>query len=94
MDGVLVQGTRVITVTPAGYAGNDGPITTTRDVWYSAELHLNVLTVTTDPRQGVTTSKIANLSTHEPDPALFFVPMDYTVVDETGSSFTIRWGEQ
>ena len=94
IDGVQVQGTRTTMIVPAGIQGNDAPISIVHDVWYSAELQLNVLTVTTDPRQGVNTSQIANLSTNEPDPALFFVPTDYTIVDETGSSFTIKWGEQ
>jgi hypothetical protein len=41
----------------------------------------------------VTTLKIADLNTHEPDSALFVPPAGYTIVDET-ASFTITWGAE
>jgi len=52
-----------------------------------------VLSTSYSPASGTQTLKIANLSTAEPDPALFMVPTDYTIVDET-ESFTIAWGEK
>jgi hypothetical protein len=93
IDGVLVQGTRMTRVIPAGAEGNDAPITVTTDNWHSQELQLTLLTVTTDPRSGVQTNKYANFSQAEPDPALFMVPSGYSIVDET-SDFTIAWGRQ
>ena len=42
-----------------------------------------------DPRSGDSTIQILNLSRVEPDPSLFTVPPDYSVVDEAGS-FTIK----
>ena len=93
IDGVSVHGTRTTTVIPTGTVGNDGPITTTRDVWFSPELNLVIRTVTTDPRSGTQTSGIGNLSRDEPDPTLFTVPADYIIVDETGD-FTIKRGEK
>jgi hypothetical protein len=93
IDGVQAQGTRITRVIPAGAQGNDAPITITTDNWYSPELQLTLLTVTTDPRSGVQTTKYNNFSQAEPDPALFMVPSGYSVVDET-SDFTIRWGQQ
>jgi hypothetical protein len=93
IDGVLTQGTRMTHVIPTGTVGNDGPITTTTDTWYSPDLQLTLLTVTTDPRSGVQTMKYANFSRAEPDPSLFLVPSGYSIVDET-ASFTIKWGQQ
>jgi hypothetical protein len=93
VDGVQAQGTRVTRVIPTGAQGNDAPITITTDNWYSPELQLTLLTVTTDPRSGVQTTKYNNFSQAEPDPGLFVVPAGYATVDET-NDFTIRWGQQ
>jgi hypothetical protein len=93
IDGVLVYGTRTTRVIPTGTQGNDGPITTTQEAWFSRQLNLSVLTVNFDPRQGTSTGKVANLSLNEPDPTLFVIPSGYAIVDET-ESFTIQWGEK
>jgi hypothetical protein len=93
IDGVLVYGTRRTTVIPVGMQGNDRPITTTNETWMSKDLGLTVLSTSYSPINGTTTTKIANLSTAEPDPALFMVPADYATVDET-ENFTIKWGEK
>ena len=85
IDGVPVTGTRRTSAMPSG--------TMTVDSWYSPDLHLIVRTVTTDPLAGVTTIQIGNLSRVEPEPTLFQVPLDYSVVDET-KPFTIEWGAQ
>ena len=90
IDGVSVHGTRTTIVIPTGAQGNDGPISLTREVWYSPELNLIIRTVQNDPRSGVQTNGIANLSRNNPDASLFIVPADYTTVDENGT-FTIKW---
>jgi hypothetical protein len=82
----------VTTTIPAGTQGNDGPLTTTRETWYSPELKLAVLTVSFNPLYGVQTHKFVDLRRLEPDPTLFWVPFDFTVVDET-KTFTVRWGQ-
>jgi hypothetical protein len=91
IDGVLVFGTRRTTIIPEGMQGNDRPMTTTSETWRSKELQLTVLDTSYSPLNGTNTTRIANLSISEPDPALFMVPADYAVVDETGNSFTIDW---
>ena len=92
IDGIVAIGTRNTRVIPAGAQQNDAPFTTTREEWVSPDLHLTILVITTDPRQGVSTSKIANLTRFEPSPDLFLVPAGYTVVDES-ETFTIKWGD-
>ncbi len=92
IDGVVVHGTRVVTVTPAGYAGADGPISNTRDMWYSPDLNMIIRTVLGGPLLGTQTERVANLSRSEPDSSLFVVPADYRIVDET-AGFEITWGK-
>jgi len=89
INGVQAEGLKTIETIPAEAEGNDRPITIVSETWYSAELRMTVLTKRSDPRSGDSTIQILNLSRVEPDPSLFMVPPDYSVVDETGP-FTIK----
>jgi hypothetical protein len=80
IEGVSAQGTRTTTTIPAGQIGNEQPIVTTTERWYSPELQVTVMNKRTDPRTGTTTYKLTNISRAEPSPALFQVPPDYTIV--------------
>jgi hypothetical protein len=88
MEGVMVDGARSTTTWPVGTQGNDRPIVTIHESWYSQELKTDVLMKNSDPRSGENTFKLTNIERTEPDPALLQVPPDYTVVDEK-SSFTM-----
>ena len=79
IDGIVADGARTTVTYPEGYFGNDRPITTVTEVWNSPDLQLAVLTKTSDPRSGDTTTKLENISGTDPDPALFQLPPDYTV---------------
>lgn len=85
MEGVMVEGFRATTTWPVGTQGNDRPIVTTHESWYSQELKAEVLMKNSDPRSGENTFKLTNMERTEPDPVLFQVPPDYTVVEEKGS---------
>jgi hypothetical protein len=93
IDGVVVEGSRTTAVYPIGSANNDAPFSVTTESWRSPDLNLMILMTNDDPRTGAITSRIVNLNTLEPDPSLFVLPADYTIVDET-SSFTITWKVQ
>lgn len=80
IEGVSAQGTRTTVTIPAGQIGNDKPIVTTTERWYSPDLQVTVMNNRTDPRTGTTTYKLTNINRVEPSPALFQVPPDYTVV--------------
>ena len=82
IEGLTVEGTRTTVTYPEGFFGNDRPITSTSDTWYSRDLNLTVLSETDDPRQGKSVTKLTNISRDEPDPALFQIPSDYTVEDQ------------
>ena len=92
IDGMLAEGTRITNTIPVGMQGNDRPLVNTTDTWTSPDLKTVILRVTTSPTSGVQTFRIENLSRTMPDPSLFMPPVDYTVVDETGS-FTINFGQ-
>jgi hypothetical protein len=80
MEGVTAVGRRTTMTYPARTIGNDREIVTTFEAWESPELGMMmVMTKNSDPRTGERTTRIANLSRTEPDPALFVVPPDYTI---------------
>jgi hypothetical protein len=88
MFGVVLTGQRTTSTTPAGsLMGNDQPITTVSEIWTDPQTNVVVLKKTASPT-GDSTMTMQNYSNAEPDPALFLVPADYQLVDETGS-FTI-----
>ena len=79
IDGLSVTGTREISTIETGVMGNDRPITTTSERWYSPELQVEVKSVHNDPRMGQTTHTLTNVSRSEPDASLFQVPTGYTL---------------
>jgi hypothetical protein len=84
IEGVLVEGARITTTYPIGFLGNDRPVTTVTERWVSRDLGMTVLTKTSDPRRGESTTKLTNISRAEPDPSLFQPPLGYEVVDPQG----------
>jgi hypothetical protein len=81
IEGVTAEGTRRTTTWAVGTVGNDREIVVTNETWFSRQLQVTVLTKTSDPRSGETTTKLANISLAEPDPSLFMPPLDYTIKD-------------
>jgi hypothetical protein len=81
INGVMASGTRTTEIIPAGAVGNEQPIQTVSERWFSPELQIVVKAVHTDPRMGQTTETLTNLNRSEPDPSLFQVPADYTVME-------------
>ncbi len=82
IEGINAQGTRTTVTYATGTIGNDRPMTTVTETWMSPELQVMVLSKTSDPRNGETTTKLTNFSQSEPDAALFQVPADYTIQDQ------------
>jgi hypothetical protein len=88
IEGVLAEGQRLTVTIEAGKIGNERPIVTVNERWYSPELQTVILSKNSDPRMGETTYKLINIDRSEPDSSLFQVPADYTV--EEGPGFGIR----
>jgi hypothetical protein len=87
IEGVEAEGTRVTFTIPAGKIGNERPIVTVNETWYSPELQALVMSKNSDPRMGETTYRLTNINRSEPDPSLFQVPADYTVNEGRGFGF-------
>lgn len=83
MEGVMVEGSRTTRVIPAGQIGNDRPIESVYETWYSNDLHVTVLRRVTDPMNGNTLNQLTDIQRSTPSPALFSVPSGYTVRDLT-----------
>jgi hypothetical protein len=90
IEGVAAQGSRITRTIPAGEMGNELPIVITTETWYSPDLKLLVMSKSIDPRMGETTYKLTNLSRSEPDPALFQIPADYTVKEQSAGVFFVK----
>ena len=81
-DGVRASGTRLTTTIPAGEVNNDRPIEIVSENWYAKSLKTTVMTKHSDPWAGDFTSRLTEISTNDPDPALFAVPPGYSVVED------------
>lgn len=85
MEGLNVKGTRTSFTIPAGQMGNERPITSTTEVWFSEDLGTTISSKRSDPRFGDTTSKTTNIQRSEPARYLFDVPSEYKVVDASSA---------
>jgi hypothetical protein len=81
LEGVSVDGIRTTTTWPVGYFGNDRPIRTVRETWTSRALGMALLTKSSDPRSGESTTRLTNILQAEPDASLFLPPAGYEMVD-------------
>ncbi|HWC95397.1 MAG TPA: hypothetical protein VG456_01575 [Candidatus Sulfopaludibacter sp.] len=77
MEGVACEGSRVTNTIDVGAIGNDRPIQSTEERWYSSDLQVNVMLKRNDPRTGEDTVRLTNVRRIEPDPSLFTVPSNY-----------------
>ena len=82
INGVAAEGTRVTRTIAAGSIGNDQPIETINESWYSADLQTVVKTRRSDPRTGETDFELTNIRRSEPDPTLFQVPASFRIVNQ------------
>jgi hypothetical protein len=81
ISGVETLGVRDSTTYNPGVFGNDRKVTVERELWYSPQLELNLLSVRNDPRTGKQTFTARDVVLGDPDPALFGIPPGFQVVD-------------
>jgi hypothetical protein len=79
--GMEAVGTREIEVIPTGAIGNDSPILSKREYWYSRQLGLNVLSIREDPRFGTQKFELSDVTLGEPDAKLFTPPEGSKILD-------------
>lgn len=77
MDGVRVNGRRVITTIPAGAIGNQAAIQIISERWYSPALRTVVAARHEDPRFGTTIYRLGQIERADPPASLFVPPPGY-----------------
>jgi hypothetical protein len=81
IEGIHVTGTRETWTTLPGAAGNESPIVSTREYWYSEELQTNLAVTRIDPGTGKQVIRLSQISRDEPDPHLWDAPIGFKVLD-------------
>lgn len=79
INGVTATGKRVTLTIPANTIGNQLPLVSTNETWYSPDLKTIVQSKRDDPRFGESTFSLTNIQKGEPPADLFQVPSDYTI---------------
>jgi hypothetical protein len=80
-NGVDTTGYRETLTLNPGVLGNDQPMVTTREFWFSQQLGFNLISKVDDPRNGKQIFTVKELTTSEPDPKFFVVPEGFKIVD-------------
>lgn len=81
MEGVDAKGERITSTIETGAIGNDRPIETVFERWYSPELQVTIMTHRSDPRTGEDTFRLTNIRRGEQSPTLFEVPPGYNLLN-------------
>jgi hypothetical protein len=74
IEGLICEGIRRTTTIPAGAVGNERPITTVTERWFSRELQILVVSRISDPRFGETSYRVTKILRTEPPESLFEAP--------------------
>ena len=82
LSGIDTIGYREITTLNPGVFGNDQPMITTREFWYSPQLGINILSTLDTPQAGKQTFTAREVSTSEPEAHFFALPEGFTVQDQ------------
>jgi hypothetical protein len=81
IDGLETTGTRETTVTPAGAIGNNSPLMSKREFWFSPQLGVNLISKLQHPLSGTQNFEVSDLTLGEPDAKLFEVPSGSKILD-------------
>jgi hypothetical protein len=82
IEGLTATGKSFTYVTEVGRIGNDKPISSVHEEWFSSDLKIVLITKDESPYTGKSVWKLINISAAEPDPALFQIPSDYKVIQQ------------
>lgn len=86
IEGLLCTGTRSTITIPAGQLGNERPIASITETWYSSDLEAVVRSTASDPRFGKTSYVLRNIRRDDQPPSLFQPPSDYQVRRQSNPS--------
>lgn len=79
IQGVKATGTKRTTTIPTGAIGNDRPIVSVVEEWFSPDLQVIVQRTVRDPQVGETVYRLDNLNRNEPLKSLFEIPSGYEI---------------
>jgi hypothetical protein len=82
VGGLEAIGSRETTTLAAGAMGNDRPVETVKEFWYSPQLGINLIEKRQDPKSGTQKFEVDNIQLGEPDAKFFDLPPNYEVIDE------------
>ncbi len=77
------------TLNPGTY-GNDQPMVSMREFWYSKQLGVNLLSIVDDPHVGKESFTATDVNTSEPQHRYFVIPEGYTVIDQRETGPQVR----
>jgi hypothetical protein len=83
LDGLQAKGTRRTLSLSAKATRTGSPADIEDEVWYSDDLHLDLLVRHSDSRVGTQTIGVSDLKREEPPASMFEVPPGYKIVDAT-----------
>lgn len=78
IQGLNATGTRMIRTIPSGVLGNEKPIISTTERWFSPDLGVAIQITQKSSIGGDVSLTLEHVIRAEPDPALFTAPADYT----------------
>jgi hypothetical protein len=90
VEGVEAAGTKTTRTIEAGTMGNNEPIVSVTDSWYSRDLQIVVLNETDDGQSGHNSMKLVNIVRAEPNAQLFLIPQDYTVKESNPATASAK----
>ncbi|MGL4234354.1 MAG: hypothetical protein ACRCWJ_23585 [Casimicrobium sp.] len=80
-EGLKVDIDRTVETIPAGAFGNNRPIETINERFYSPDLKMTVYSKRSDPRSGEFTYRMTEIKRSEPDANQFRIPSGYTEIE-------------
>lgn len=83
VQGEPCEASRITSVYPVGFLGNDRILTTVAERCVSHEFGRALLEVVQDPRYGTRTLTLQSITRGDPDPTLFHPPADYAEKSQT-----------
>lgn len=92
--GVLCDGSRQTTTTPAGEQGNEKPIEMMEEFWTARDSRIVMLRIDGDSRGGRTTTEVTDLKLAEPDPSLFAPPPGYNLEERVTTTKPVATASQ
>lgn len=81
VEGIETHGYRETMTLNPGAMGNNAPMVTRREFWWSPELALNLLSIVDSPQTGKQVFRAKDVSMAPPEPRLFVVPDEYKILD-------------